>query len=146
LSELEPGKYVSIVARIAYLKTAERYDALGEKVVFTGVLEDSKSKVSFVSHKISYPLIRDSVYKIYSVYVHEFPDRSLLLVITEFTKLEPKNVDDIREYTCVPKIGAINRPVRNIFLNGTVSTIYSTSGLVKRCNKCRSLILYDAKN
>lgn len=97
----------------------------------------------FVSHKISYPLIRDSVYNIYSAYVHEFSDRSLLLVITEFTKIDPKNVDDIHEYTWVPKIGTINRPVRNIFLNGTVSTIYSTSGLIKRCNKCRSLILYD---
>ena len=30
------------------------------------------------------------------------------------------------------------------YLNGTVSTIHSTSGLIKRCNKCRSLILYDA--
>jgi hypothetical protein len=65
-------------------------------------------------------------------------------VITEFTKLDPKNVEDIREYTWVPKIGAINRPVRHVYLNGTVSTIYSTSGLIKRCNKCRSLILYDA--
>ena len=63
---------------------------LGEKVVFTGVLEDSKSKVSFVSHKIAYPLIRDSIYNINSAYVHEFPDRSLLLVITEFTKLEQR--------------------------------------------------------
>ena len=122
----------------------EKHDALGEKVVFTGVLEDATSKVSFVSHKISYPLIRDSIYKIHSAYVHEFPDRSLLLVITEFTKLDPKNVEDIREYTWVPKIGAINRPVRHIFLNGTISTIHSTSGLIKRCNKCKSLILYDA--
>ena len=144
LSELQPGKYVSTVARIAYIRTAEKPDALGEKIVFTGVLEDSKSKVLFVSHKIAYPLIRDSVYNIYSVYVHEFPERSLLLVITEFTKLEPKNVEDIREFTWVPKIGSINRPVRYIFLNGTISTIHSTSGLVKRCNKCRSLILYDA--
>lgn len=144
LSELEAGKYVSTEARIAYLKTVEKQDALGEKVVFTGVLEDSTSKVSFVSHKISFPLIRDSVYKIHSAYVHIFLDRSLLLVITEFTKLEPKNVEDIREFTWVPKIGAINRPVRYIFLNGTISTIHSTSGLIKRCNKCRSLILYDA--
>ena len=68
----------------------------------------------------------------------------MLLVITEFTKLEPKNVDDIREYTWVPKIGDINRPVRHIYLNGTISTIHSTSGLIKRCNKCRSLILYDS--
>jgi hypothetical protein len=144
LSELEAGKYTSTTARIAYLRTAERHDALGEKVVFTGVLEDSSSKLTFVSHKISFPLIRDSVYNIHSAYVHEFQDRSLLLVITEFTKIEPKNVDDIREYTWVPKIGIINRPVRHIYLNGTISTIYSTSGLIKRCNKCRSLILYDS--
>jgi hypothetical protein len=144
LSDLEPGKYMSTVARVAYVRTAERHDALGEKIVFTGVLEDSKSKISFVSHKIAYPLIRDSVYNIHSAYVHEFPDRSLLLVITEFTKLDPKNVEDIREYIWVPKITDINRPVRHIILNGTVSTIYGTSGLIKRCNKCRSLILYDA--
>ena len=144
LSELEPGKYISTTARVAYIRTAERHDALGEKVVFTGVLEDSKSKVSFVSHKISYPLIEIQFIKLIQLYVHEFPDRSLLLVITEFTKLEPKNVDDIREYTWVPKIGAINRPVKYIYLNGTVSTIHNTSGLIKRCNKCRSLILYDS--
>jgi hypothetical protein len=144
LSELEPGKYTSTTVRIAYLRTIEKHDALGEKVVFTGVLEDATGKVSFVSHKISYPLIRDSVYNIHSAYVHEFPDRSLLLVITEFTKLDPKNIEDIREFTWVPKIGAINRPVRHIFLNGTISTIHGTSGLIKRCNKCRSLILHDA--
>jgi hypothetical protein len=144
LSELEPGKYMSTAARIAYLRTAERHDALGTKVVFTGVLEDAKSKVSFVSHKIAYPLIRDLVYNINSAYVHEFPDRSLLLIMTEFTKLDPKNVEDPREFTWVPKIGDIHRPVRYIYLNGTVSTIHSTSGLIKRCNKCRSLILYDS--
>jgi hypothetical protein len=144
LSELEPGKYISTAARISYIRTAQRHDTLGEKVVFTGVLEDSKSKVSFVSHKISYPLIRDSVYDIHSAYVHEFPDRSLLLVITEFTKLNPKNVEDVRDYMWIPKIGFINRPLRYVNLNGTVSTIHNTSGLIKRCNKCRSLILYDA--
>jgi hypothetical protein len=144
LSELEPGKYMSTTARVAFIRTAERQDSLGEKVVFTGVLEDSSQKVSFVSHKIAYPLIRDSVYNIRSAYVHEFPDGSLLLVITEFTKIDPKNVENIREYTWVPKISDIKRPVRYIYLNGTVSTIHNTSGLIKRCNKCRSLILYDA--
>ncbi len=144
LSELEPGKYLSMVARVTFIRTAVRQDALGEKVVFTGVLEDAKSKVSFVSHKIAYPLIRDSVYNIQSAYVHEFPDKSLLLVLTEFTKLDPKNVEDLREFTWIPKIGDINRPVKYINLNGTVSTIHSTSGLIKRCNKCRSLILHDA--
>ena len=143
LSELEPGKYVSIQARIVYLKTVEKHDALGEKVVFTGLVEDTTFKIPFVSHRISYPLIRDSVYRFHSAYVHEFPDKSLLLVITEHTKIDPKNVEDIREFTWNPKIGAINRPVRNIYMNGTVSTIHGTSGLVKRCNKCKSLIYYD---
>lgn len=41
LSELEPGKYVSTAARVAYLRTAVRQNALGEKVVFTGMLEDA---------------------------------------------------------------------------------------------------------
>src|SRR5947209_13959648 len=60
LSELIPGKYVSSTARIVYLKTSERHDALGNKLVFSGVLEDSTFKVPFVSHRISYPLIRNS--------------------------------------------------------------------------------------
>ena len=40
LSELIPGKYVSATARIAYLKTCEREDPLGKKMVFYGILED----------------------------------------------------------------------------------------------------------
>src|SRR5437588_4547547 len=73
LSELIPGKYISTTARVVYLKTSERQDALGSKVIFSGIVEDSTFKVPFVSHRISYPLIRNSVYKFYSAYVHEFP-------------------------------------------------------------------------
>ena len=61
LSELIPGKYVATTARIVYLKTNERHDAIGNKLVFSGLLEDSTFKVPFVSHRISYPLIRNSV-------------------------------------------------------------------------------------
>ena len=61
LSELIPGKYVAVTARIGYLKTSDRHDALGSKLVFSGMLEDSTFKVPFVSHRISYPLIRNSV-------------------------------------------------------------------------------------
>src|SRR5215472_1620130 len=60
LSELIPGQYVSATARIAYVKTSERNDILGTKMIFTGVLEDSTFKVPFVSHRITYPLIRNS--------------------------------------------------------------------------------------
>jgi hypothetical protein len=83
LSELIPGKYVSTIARVAYVKTMKRRDALGSKTVFSGILEDSTFKAPFISHRISYPLIRNSIYKFNSSYVHEFPtDKSLLLVIT----------------------------------------------------------------
>ena len=54
LSELIPRKYVATTARIVFLKTTERQDALGNKLVFSGILEDSTFKVPFVSHRISY--------------------------------------------------------------------------------------------
>jgi hypothetical protein len=143
LSELIPGKYVATTARIVYLKTSERRDALGNKLVFSGLLEDSTFKVPFVSHRISYPLIRNSVYKFFSAYVHEFEDKSVLLVVTEHTKIEPKDIEDYREFVWSPKIESIKRPVHYIGLQGVITTIHINSGLVKRCNKCKS-ILYDA--
>src|SRR5690242_11632250 len=143
LSELIPGKYASTIARVVFVRTAERQDALGTKTIFSGILEDSTFKVHFVSHRISYPLIRNSIYKFNSSYVHEFPtDKSLLVVITEHTKIDPKNVEDYREYIWNPKIDLIKRPVRSLSLSGIITTVYSNSGLVKRCNKCKS-IMYD---
>ena len=41
LSELIPGRYVSTTVRIVYLKTIERQDALGNKMLFSGIVEDS---------------------------------------------------------------------------------------------------------
>ena len=143
LSELIPGKYVAVTARIVYVKTSERHDALGDKLIFSGILEDSTFKIPFVSHRVSYPLIRNSVYKFYSAYVHEFEDKSVLLVITEHTKIEPKNIEDYREFVWAPKIESIKRPVHHIALQGVITTIHSYSGLIRRCNKCKS-ILYDS--
>jgi hypothetical protein len=145
LSELIPEKYVSTTARVVYLKTIERQDAFGSKMLFSGILEDSTFKVPFISHRISYPLIRNSIYKFNSAYVHEFSssDKSLLLVITEHTKIDSKNIEDYREFIWSPKIESIKRPVRNLTLQGLISTVHSNSGLVKRCNKCKSII-YDS--
>jgi hypothetical protein len=143
LSELIPGKYVSTTARIVYVKTVERQDALGTKTIFSGILEDSTFKVPFISHRISYPLIRNSIYKLHSSYVHEFPtDKSLLLVLTEHTKIDSKNVEDYRDFIWKPNIESIKRPVRSVGLSGIITTVHSNSGLVKRCNKCKS-IMYD---
>ena len=144
LSDLVPGKYVSATARIVYLRAIEKQDDLGSKVVFSGILEDSAFKVPFVSHRISFPLIRNCVYRFQSAYVHEFPsDKSLLLVITEHTKIIPKDVEDYREFVWNPKIDSIKRPVRSLALQGVVTTVHSNSGLVKRCNKCKSILNDD---
>jgi hypothetical protein len=144
LSDLEPGKYVSTTARIVYLRTIEKQDDLGSKVVFSGILEDSTFKVPFVSHRISFPLIRNCVYRFQSAYVHEFPsDKSLLLVVTEHTKITPKDVEDYREFVWNPKIDSIKRPVRSLALQGVITTIHGNSGLVKRCNKCKSILYRD---
>jgi hypothetical protein len=143
LSELIPGKYVSTTARIVYIKTVERQDALGTKMVFSGILEDYTFKVPFISHRVAYPLIRNSIYKFNSAYVYEFPaDKSLLLIITEHTKIDSKNVEDYRDYIWNPKIESIKRPVRSVSLQGIITTVHGNSGLVKRCNKCKS-IMYD---
>lgn len=144
LSELIPGKYVSITARVVYLRAIEKQDALGSKMIFSGILEDSRFKVPFVSHRISYPLIRNCVYKFQSAYVHEFPEKSLLLVITEYTKISPKDVEDYREYIWKPTVGSIRRPVKSVALQGVITTVHGNSGLIKRCNKCKSIFYDDA--
>ena len=145
LSELVPGKYVSTTARVVYLRTIEKQDALGTKVIFSGILEDSTFKVPFVSHRISYPLIRNCVYKFQSAYVHEFAsEKSLLAVITEHTKIIPKDIEDFREFIWKPRIESIKRPVKSLALQGVITTVHGNSGLIKRCNKCKSIFYEDA--
>ena len=134
---------MSTTSRIVYVKTIERQDALDTKTIFSGILEDSTFKVPFIIHRISYPLIRNSIYKFNSSYVHEFAtDKSLLLVITEHTKIDSKNVEDYRDFIWNPKIESIKRPVRSVSLSGIITTVHNNSGLIKRCNKCKSII-YD---
>ena len=141
LSELIPGKYVSTTARIVYINAIQKQDALGSKMIFSGILEDSTFKVPFISHRISYPLIRNTIYKFSSAYIHEFPsDKSLLLIVTEYTKIDSKNAENYRDFIWNPKIESIKRPVRSLSLNGVITTVHNNSGLVKRCNKCRSIM------
>jgi hypothetical protein len=144
LSELIPGKYVSTTARVVYLRAIEKQDALGSEMIFSGIVEDSAFKVPFVSHRISYPLIRNCVYKFQSAYVHEFPEKSLLLVITEYTKISPKDVEDYREYIWKPTVESIRRPIKSVALQGVITTVHGNSGLIKRCNKCKSILCDDA--
>ena len=64
-------------------RPVKRKDQLGTKVIFSGILEDATFKMPFVSHKLNIPWQRDTIYKFDNAYVHEFPDQSLLLVITD---------------------------------------------------------------
>jgi hypothetical protein len=89
-------------------------------------------------------LIRNCVYKFQSAYVHEFPEKSLLLVITEYTKISPKDVEDYREYIWKPTVDSIIRPVKSVALQGVITTVHRNSGLIKRCNKCKSILYDDA--
>jgi len=61
-------------------------------------------------------------------------------VITEHTKIEPKNVEDYREFVWTPGIESIKRPVHYVALQGVITTVHSNSGLIKRCNKCKSIV------
>jgi hypothetical protein len=144
LSELVPGKYVATTARVVYLRAIEKQDALGSKMIFSGILEDATFKVPFISHRISYPLIRNCVYRFQSAYVHEFPsEKSLLLVITEYTKISPKDVEDYKEYIWKPTVDSIKRPVKSLALQGVITTVHGNSGLIKKCNKCKSILYED---
>jgi hypothetical protein len=86
LSEVIPGKYVSITARVVYLRAVEKQDVLGSKMIFSGILEDATFKVPFISHRISYPLIRNCVYKFQSAYIHEFPSESRFYLLLQNTR------------------------------------------------------------
>lgn len=145
LADVTPNKYENVVCRIISYKTSERRDELGTKVIFTGLIEDASFRIPFVCHKLNIPFSRDSVFKFNNAYIHEFPDMSVLLVITEHTDWQMLNVDgyyEFQQYVYKPKIDKIKRPIQNISLDGTITTIHNNSGLVKRCNNCKSL-LYD---
>jgi hypothetical protein len=147
LAEVAPNSYETVVGRIISYRTSERHDELGSKVIFTGLLEDASFRIPFVCHKVKIPLSRDSIFKFTNAYIHEFPDKSLLVVITEFTDWQFLNVDgsfEFQNYVFKPKIDKIKRPIQNISLEGTITTIHNNSGLVKRCNTCKSLLYDDA--
>jgi len=93
LAQPTPGRYVDTIARVDFFKVSERYDQLGRKPVYSGVLEDSTFRVPFISHKTSLPLERNAVFRIRSAYVHEFQDRSILLILTEYSRIQPVPVD-----------------------------------------------------
>ena len=64
-----------------------------------------------------------------------------MLVVTEYTKISPKDVEDYREYVWKPTVDSIRRPVKSVALQGVIITVHGNSGLIKRCNKCKSYFM-----
>jgi hypothetical protein len=40
VSEFPPGKYVDVLERVVFLRTVERMDSLGKKMIFSGPRND----------------------------------------------------------------------------------------------------------
>src|SRR5215216_7698950 len=53
-------------------------------------------------------------------------------------------IENFREFIWKPKIDSIKRPVKSLALQGVITTVQGNSGLVKRCNKCKSILYDDA--
>jgi len=146
LADLPPGQYVTVVAKVTSISARDVWDRLGSKRVFSGCVEDETFRAPYVCHKTALPLERGSILEISSAYVHEFEDRALLLVLTEHTDAKPQPSRDGSEFAWHPRIGGIRRPVWNVVLSGVVPRISDRSGLVRRCNGCKSIVRGSCPN
>lgn len=140
LRDAQPGDYMNFKARLVSFSFRQIRDQAGEKTVMSGFVEDNTSRTSLVSHRLFDTIERDQVYLFKNALVHEFPDSSLALILTEYSRIEERCEDNRRDYYWHPTIGQVNRAIWSVYLNGTVTRIFPTSGLVKRCNSCRQVI------
>jgi hypothetical protein len=134
LSELIPKTYSTVEARVVIVKAKEKEDALGKRSYLFGICEDQIFRSPFICYK-PYPyFFRD--FK--DCYVHEFDDKSLLLIATERSSIDYLINEDPAKYIWNPRIGDIKRSMgtRRVTLQGVLSQISSSSGLVQRCDEC----------
>jgi len=118
-------------------------DELGGRPYVYGVAEDRTFRVSFVCYKPYQLFLKNEVFRFENTYVHMFEDHSLLLVLTEYSRIRLLPEEPPEEYVWEPKIAAIHRPLGSlrVTLEGAVTKIYSASGLVRRCERCGRLVL-----
>lgn len=138
LSQLVPRTYSTVKARVLIIKCKRKEDELGRRNYIFGICEDTTFRVPFVCYK-PYPLFfHDAVFEFRDCYVHEFDEKSLLFVVTERSSISYLANEDPREYVWHPVIGDITRAMGScrITLQGILSQISGSSGLVQRCEKC----------
>ena len=146
LSQLIPETYTTVKARVLIIKSKEKTDELGKRSYIFGIMEDRKSRVPFICYKPYGQFFRDSVFEFRNVYVHKFDDNSVLLVVTERSSINYLIEEDPKNYVWNQRIGDLKRPMGTcrVRLQGVLSRIGSSSGLVQRCEKC-GRVAYDGR-
>ena len=143
LGNVKPREYTNFKARLVSFSFREIKDKAGEKTILKGYVEDKTFRAPLISHRIFEDIERDRVYLFKSAFVHEFEDSSIALILTEYSRVEEKPEERSADYFWKPTIGEMKRAIWNVNLGGTVTRIFSSSGLVKRCNRCRQVVLHD---
>jgi len=142
LVDLTPKTYIDTIVRVVSIRAKEKQDNLGKRPYIVGIVEDSTFKALFISYKPNTCFFRDSVFKFQNVYVHEFQNHSIMVVLGEHSRITLLSEENPEDYIWQPKIGRIRRPLGScwVTLQGIVSSVYPSSGLVKRCEKCNRVI------
>lgn len=138
LSQLVPRTYSTVKARIVIIKCKEKEDQLGKRQYVFGICEDSTFRIPFICYKPYQYFIRDAILAFRDCYVHEFNEKSLLLVVNEHATADYLPNEDPAKYVWHPMIGDIKRAMGScrVTLQGTLSQISSSSGQVERCEEC----------
>ena len=146
LADVVPKAYASVSVRIVSIKSREKEDELGKRSYVYGIAEDSSFKMPFMCYKVLVQFDKNGIFRFENAYVHEFEDRSLLLVLTDYSRIIYLPDEDPAEYQWQAQIGEIKRPLgySRVTLEGTMSKIFNSSGLVKRCNTCARMIMEEA--
>ncbi len=146
LSQLIPNTYTTLKARVLVVKSKEKSDNLGKRSYIFGICEDQTSRTPFICYKPYSSFFHDGVFEFEDVYVHQFEDNSLLLIVNERSSIDYLIDEDPKKYVWNPHIGDINRPMGTcrVTLQGVLSQISSSSGLVQRCETC-GRVAYEGK-
>ena len=70
-------------ARVLIIKCKQKEDELGRRNYVFGICEDATFRVPFICYKPYSCFLRDGVFEFRDCYVHEFDDKSLLLIVAE---------------------------------------------------------------
>jgi len=145
LADLPSKRYVKTIVRVALVKAREKEDELGIRRCLFGIAEDSTFKLPFICYKPYPSFFKDCVFEFKGAYVHEFEDKSQLLILSEYAKITYLPDEDPRRYFWNPTIADIKKPIGSckVTLQGAISQINSSSGLIQRCDKCGRVVFEE---